>query len=236
MNLLLLTETELVSASRALVTDPRQLEHLIKVLKVSEGDLVTVGVLDGKLGTGKIIELSAKAASLQLDLHSEPPTPLPLTLILALPRPQQIKRILQTVAGAGIKQVHLIQTRRVEKSYWQSPSVTSEAIQQQLCLGLEQARDTVMPEVHCHRRFRPFVEDTLASLMSDALALLAHPYTQMPCPAQVARKTILAVGPEGGFNEYETEQLIERGFQPVHLGPRILKTEIAIPFLLGRLF
>lgn len=236
MNLLLLTPSALVPPSRALVTDSRQLEHLAKVLKVREGDLVPVGILGGKLGTGTVIELSPESALLELNLSAEPPTPLPLTLILALPRPQQVKRILQTVAGTGIKQVHLIQTRRVEKSYWQSPAVTEEAIRQQLWLGLEQGRDTLMPEVHSHQRFRPFAEDTLPELINDSLALLAHPYTETPCPANVSKKTVLAVGPEGGFNDYETEQLVERGFQPVHLGPRILKTEIAIPFLLGRLF
>jgi RsmE family RNA methyltransferase len=45
----------------------------------------------------------------------------------------------------------------------------------------------------------------------------------------------LAIGPEGGFIEYEVTKLIETGFTPVHLGPRILKVETAVTALLSRL-
>jgi len=46
----------------------------------------------------------------------------------------------------------------------------------------------------------------------------------------------LAVGPEGGFIDYEIDKLCEAGFQPVTLGSRILRVETAIPAILGRLF
>lgn len=236
MNLLLLTETDLLSPQRAQISDTRRLEHIVRVLKAREGDTLTVGLLNGAWGEGLISTLNESAVVLELELNRPAPAPLPLTLLLALPRPQQIKRILQTVAATGIKELHLMQTRRVEKSYWQSPSVTGEEIHRQLILGLEQGRDTLMPRVHLHKRFRPFVEDELPGLLDERLALVAHPYTSAPCPHQVAQPTVLAVGPEGGFNDFEIERFAEAGFQGVHLGERILKTEVAIPFLIGRLF
>lgn len=236
MNLLLITEQELVTPARAEITDRRRLEHILKILKLNVGDRLMVGQLDGPLGHGEITELSAERLHLSLTLDRAPPEPVPLTLILALPRPQQIKRILQTVAGSGIKQLHLLHSRRVEKSYWQSPSVQPEAVDEQLKLGLEQGCDTRMPQVHYHRQFKPFVEDQLPDLMRGKRALVAHPYQAVACPAQVQEPTVLMVGPEGGFNDYEIERVSELGFQAVHLGPRILKTEVAIPFLLGRLF
>ena len=42
-----------------------------------------------------------------------------------------------------------------------------------------------------------------------------------------ARPVALAVGPEGGFAEEELRTLVERGFTPVTLGPRILRAETA---------
>ena len=44
------------------------------------------------------------------------------------------------------------------------------------------------------------------------------------------------VGPEGGFTDYEVEKLHDQDCQPVHLGPRILRVETAIPALLSKLY
>lgn len=236
MNLLLITEQELATPARAEITDRRRIEHILQILKLTVGDRLMVGQLNGLMGQGEITELSAERIHLALTLDQPPPEPIPLTLVLALPRPQQIKRILQTVAAGGIKQLHLLHSRRVEKSYWQSPSVQPDAVEEQLKLGLEQGCDTRMPQVHYHRQFKPFVEDELPGLMQNKRALIAHPYHAIACPAQVQQPTVLMVGPEGGFNDYEIERVSELGFQAVHLGARILKTEVAIPFLLGRLF
>jgi RsmE family RNA methyltransferase len=45
----------------------------------------------------------------------------------------------------------------------------------------------------------------------------------------------LAIGPEGGFTDYELECLTGSGFESIILGPRILRTEQAVPAFLGRL-
>jgi RsmE family RNA methyltransferase len=236
MNLLLLTDSDLLSPTVADLSDKRRLDHILKVLKPQLGERLTVGRLNGDWGTGEVTELSRDRIRLSLTLNRPPPEPLRLTLVLALPRPQQIKRILQTVAGSGVKELHLIHSRRVEKSYWQSPSIHPDAVETQLQLGLEQGCDTAMPQVHYHRQFKPFVEDTLPGLIEGRRAMVAHPYDAIACPAQVQEPVTLLVGPEGGFNEYEIGRLSELGVQAVHLGPRILKTEVAIPYLLGRLF
>jgi len=46
----------------------------------------------------------------------------------------------------------------------------------------------------------------------------------------------LAIGPEGGFIAEEIASLAKVGFQPVVLGPRILRVETAVAAILGRLF
>ena len=71
---------------------------------------------------------------------------------------------------------------RVEKSFWQSPFLQPEALEQQMILGLEQARDTLMPEIHLRKRFKPFVEDELGEIIKGSQALVAHPLTEVPCP------------------------------------------------------
>jgi RsmE family RNA methyltransferase len=135
----------------------------------------------------------------------------------------------------GIKRVFLINAWRVEKAYWKSPRLSSDNLRLQSLLGLEQARDTVMPQVEVRRFFRPFVEDELPAIAKDTLALVAHPGAARECPHNVQRAVTLVVGPEGGFIAEEIASLEHAGFEAVSFGPRILRVETAIPALVGRL-
>ena len=105
-----------------------------------------------------------------------------------------------------------------------------------LILGLEQAKDTIMPGVALLTRFRPFVEDELPDLVKGTLGLVAHPEASIACPRAVAGDVTLVMGPEGGFVPFEIEKLEASGCSVVHLGERILRVETALPALLARLF
>ena len=147
-----------------------------------------------------------------------------------------LKRILQTCATMGIKNIYLINAWKVEKSFWQSPWLTDEKIHENLLLGLEQTGDTILPSVHLRKLFKPFVEDELPDIVKPGPAFLAHPDATNACPVAHNAPCSLAVGPEGGFTPYEAGKFIEAGFDAVSLGPRILRVETAVPALLGRMY
>ncbi len=235
MNLLLLEENEINPQGQVLLTD-RRFEHLKRVHKAAVGDQLKVGVLNGLMGLAEVIELNTKAARLEISLSDPPPPALPLTLILALPRPRMLARSLEHLSSLGVKSIHLLHTARVEKSYWQSPELQKEKIHQHLILGLEQARDTQLPEVHQHHRFKPFVEDQLPYLSQATKKLVAHPGPYPECPRGLKQTTTLAIGPEGGFVDFEIEALQKQGFEAVQLGPRILRVETAVTALIARIF
>jgi RsmE family RNA methyltransferase len=158
-------------------------------------------------------------------------------MLLALPRPKMLKRTLQTIATMGVKHLYLINSYRVEKSYWQTPYLQPDAIEEELLLGLEQGVDTLLPRVHLRQRFKPFVEDELPALIAGKQALLAHPADDaMVCPRSTSVETVVALGPEGGFIPYEITKLKDAGFTPVTLGTRILRVETAVPVILAKLF
>jgi RsmE family RNA methyltransferase len=136
----------------------------------------------------------------------------------------------------GVKKICLIHAYRVEKSFWSSPFLDETSIRDQLILGLEQACDTIMPEILLWPLFKPFVEDELPGIMTGTLSLVAHPEAAMECPRNVSENVTLAIGPEGGFIQYEIDKLTECGFQAVSMGERILRVEAAVPALLSRLF
>jgi len=234
MNLLLLTPDDFISNDRVQIRG-RRLLHLNKVIKAKPGDSLRAGLLDGKLGTADVITISQQAAELRLALTDLPPPPLALNLILALPRPKMLRRILQATTSLGIKQIHLMGSWRVEKSYWQSPFLAADKIHEQLILGLEQAIDTQLPEVYLHPYFKPFVEDKLDAIAGDSTRLVAHPVATQALPSKPLDDLTLVIGPEGGFIPYEIEKFAELGFSAVSLGPRILTVEVAVSSLLSRL-
>ena len=204
---------------------------------VAAGDELTLGLLGGAIGRGRLVSLNEREACFDVfRLELSPPAPLPVHLVMALPRPRMLARSLEHVTALGVKHITLLHTRRVEKSYWQSPELAPERVREHLVLGLEQARDTVLPEVSLERRFKPFVEDRLPGLLQGRRGLFAHPGMPRACPRGITDDTLLVVGPEGGFIPYEVECLVEAGCEGIHLGERILRVETAVTALLARLF
>lgn len=237
MNLILLDPRDINSAQQARITDARRLQHLKEVHRANEGDRLTVGVQGGNMGKAQLIELSSDQAILSLEsLNEPPPPPLPVHLVLALPRPRMLARTLEHVTALGVKEITLLHTKRVEKSYWQSPELRPDKIHQHLTLGLEQARDTQLPSVTLSKGFRPFIEEQLPILLKSRRGLVAHPGMENACPRGISQQTLLLVGPEGGFIAWEVEKLLDAGCEGMHLGPRILRVETAVTALLSRLF
>ena len=234
MNLVLLDDSDFESETRVRLTGRRH-RHVTRVLRAATGDELIVGRLGGRVGRGRVLEIAEGRVTLDVVLDAEPPAPVPITLVLALPRPPVLRRVLAGVTAMGVKHVVLLGARAVEKSFWSSHAIAEAAIEEQLRLGLEQARDTVLPEVALRRRFRPFVEDELPALVANADAFVAHPGVDAPPPARTGANALLAVGPEGGWSDHEVECLRRAGLHPLSLGSRPLRVETAVPALLARL-
>ena len=234
MNILLINKKN-IKANRTIVSG-RQFDHLKKVLRVSTGDRIRVGVIDGLIGIGKVEKFEMDYIMLSISANSPPPKAIPATIILSLPRPKFLKRILQNLAALGIKDIHIIHSQRVEKSYWNTPQLHLSQMNENFILGLEQAGDTVVPNVTLHKRFKPFVEDVLPSLMNGQDAFLAQPRSERSCPVCINKSSLLIIGPEGGFIPYEINIFENIGFQAVSIGDRIMRVEVAIPMLISRLY
>ncbi len=233
MNLILLQKED-INDGKAEITG-KKLEHILTYIKPAIGDTLKTGLLNGSMGEGIVTDINEQSLVLTLTMQNSPPVPLPLKLILAMPRPKVLNRLIQHATSMGIKEIYIIKTWRVEKNYWESPMIEEENIRRQMITGLEQGKDTIMPTIQIRKRFKPFVEDELPSIIKDSLALVSHPAALSPCPRGVDSPVSLAIGPEGGFIPYEINALQNIGFIPVSLGERILRVETALPFLIGRL-
>jgi RsmE family RNA methyltransferase len=237
MNLLLLEPHDLIHDDCALLkAGDARYQHILGILDAQAGDSLRAGLLNGPMGLARIDSITGDDIRLSLRLNRQPPAKLPLTIILALPRPKMMRRILRTIAETGVSELILINTYKVEKSYWYSPAIESAAVENYFREGLQQARDTVMPTLRIARLFKPFAEDELPQIIVGKTALIAHPGDFPACPHAVNGACVLAIGPEGGFIDYEVEKLQAAGFACVQMGQRIFRVETALTSLIARLY
>lgn len=235
MNLILLYDSDFITATSVTLSDDRY-QHIRNIHQSKAGDSVRVGKLNGLMGTGIIQSIDQHAVKLTVELDQQPPAKLPLTIILALPRPKMIRRLFRSVAELGVEELIVINSYKVEKSFWLSPALDEQKVQFYLASGLQQAKDTQLPKVTFKRLFKPFVEDELPRLIKDCRGLIAHPGIGQPCPHTIESRSVLAIGPEGGFTDYEVGKFIDVGFEGIHLGERILRVENALTAITSKLY
>ncbi|MFH2010169.1 MAG: RsmE family RNA methyltransferase [bacterium] len=231
MNLLLLEPHEL-SDDDVSLTD-RRADHILRVIQPDVGDTLRVGVIGGALGQATVQALEP-TVRLAVQLDTDPPPPPRVQLVLAVPRPKVLRRVLQTIGALGVHRLDLVNAWRVEKSYFQSPLLAPDAIRHELIIGAEQGATTWLPAVAVHRRLMAYLD----APPSAGLRVVAHPGATQPLESVVPpgdAPCLVAVGPEGGWIQWEVDTFIERGFEPVHLGRAVLRTEQAVPVLLGQL-
>jgi len=235
MNIIILNNTDFIDSDIVILKGKRK-DHILNVIKAQKNDTLFCGLKNNNMGKGIILKVDSSEIELKVTLNQKPPSPLPLTLILALPRPKMLKRIIESSTTLGVKTIYLINSWRVEKSFWQSPVLSDENLNKILITGLEQAKDTIMPKIFKKQLFTPFVKQELPNISKNSLCITAHPKTATPCPRGINQQTTLVIGPEGGFIDLEIETLEQVGFKTVNLGKRILRTETAVPVLISRLF
>ncbi len=230
MNLLLFEPEDFLPDGTARISG-RRLKQLREVIKAAPGKLCKAGILNGGVGCAELLHIDEAEARLRFEAHDAPPEALDVTLLCALPRPLTFVKVLHSATTCGVKKIHFFHSAKVEKSYWQSSKLATEAIREELLLALEQCGDTVLPELFFHRRFRRFVEDEVLGLTPEgALRIFGSPAATAPVPVGAASSSpvVLAVGPEGGFNEFEERLWSDNGFRAVTLGRRILRSEFAV--------
>jgi len=244
MNLLLI-DTKEITVDGTVTLGDRRAEHIVRVLGVKPGDRIRAGIIKGPVGTGEIVAVEEGRGgyirvTLRFSAEEEEAEVPAVDLILGLVRPIMLKKILAQAASLGVGRIFLINANRVEKSFFGASLLREENYRPYLLHGLEQAKATFLPELSIHERFRPFVEDVIPAIAgSYSRMLVAHPEgvddLKQAVGEQTAGRILLAVGPEGGWVDFEMDRFIEQSFVPVSLGKRVLRTDTAVVALLAQL-
>lgn len=233
MNIILLNPEE-ISVSKTVRLEGRRFEHIQNVLKSEVGDLLRVGIVGDKRYQAKLIEKSDAFCVVELGVELPGFKEPKLDLILALPRPKCMKRLWAQLSAVGFKRIFIVNAEKVEKVYWGSTTLAEEIYKPLLLEGLEQCGDTILPEVRFIKRLKPFLEDEAPNLFNNQLKIIAHPYDggieavhQEELTDDSVRR-VVAVGPEGGWNDFELGLFANSGFKSFSLGERILRTDTAV--------
>jgi 16S rRNA (uracil1498-N3)-methyltransferase len=250
VNLLLLEPSEVGEEGIAVLSGARA-THLRQILRSQPGQDIRVGVIDGGRGFGTILSVDERTVTVECKLEAVAPERPPVDLLLALPRPKVMQRMWAQVAALGVGHILLSNAERVERNYFDTHVLEADVYRPLLVEGLQQACDTRMPIVSIHRRLKVLVEDDLNSLCPRGARLVAHPGSERTFPAALAACTtpdimarqapkapsrvLLAVGPEGGWNDFELRLMRAHGFQTVSMGSRTLRSDTALIALLALL-
>ena len=235
MNLLLFDRAERDGAE--LVLRDRRAIHILSVIRPALGDPLRVGEISGGHGNAEVLELGADWVRLrlgELTASVAQPACAELTLTVALPRPKVIPRLVAAVASFGVSRIELINAWRVDKSYFSSPVMSSDALSHAARLGCEQGGHTRLPGIAVFSRFMLWL-DQLEPPLEDRCVL--HPRAQGFLTASVGAlgPVRLAIGPERGWIDAELKSLEDERFAPVRLTSSVLRVEPAVAAALGQL-
>jgi len=230
VNIVLFEPSEIGIDGRVVAADVRA-KHLLNVLKVAPGHQVRVGIIDGPLGVGTVAAADAGVVTLDCAFESMIAERPRVDVLLAVPRPKVLRRLWAQLAALGVGQVILTNAEKVERDYFDSHVMHEAGYRPLLIEGLQQARDTRVPMVSIHKQFRVLVEDELDHLFPAGSRLVAHPGGHRSFQAALepadGQRVLVAIGPEGGWNEFELGLLERHGFAQAGLGARTLATTTA---------
>ncbi len=230
MNLILFEPSEVSDDGRVEPSGARA-KHLLNVLKVTPGHQVRVGIIDGPMGVGTVIETRQDAVTLGCAFEASVPERPRVDLLLAVPRPKVLRRLWAQLSALGVGQVILTNAEKVERDYFDSHVMHEEGYRPLLLEGLQQARDTRVPLVSIHKRFTVLIEDDLDRLFPASRRVVAHPGSGRSFQSALSppgnERVLVAIGPEGGWNDFELAMLERHGFMQAGLGARTLTTTTA---------
>jgi 16S rRNA (uracil1498-N3)-methyltransferase len=200
------------------------------------GSILTVTDSGGKDFRGRVLSISDKKASLRIFevFRSSTESPVETVLLQALPEKERMELIIQNATELGASTIVPFKSKRsISLEERDAKQKKSHRWQEIANKAVRQSRRGKVPRVETYRSF----EEALELCSGEGLKLLlwekdGDPLKKILRP-HLPKKIYAMVGPEGGFTEGEVKLARERGFIPIKLGQRILRTETAAITLIG---
>ena len=221
---------------------PEESHHLVTVNRCGRGDPVTVFDGRGREWLTECTDASKSATVLRVkETRQAKSLPYEITLAQALPKGTTMDDIVRQATEVGAArivpllsertQVHLDGDRadkKIEK--WRTAAIEAA----------KQCGNPWLPEIAPLQNFAAFVASAkdydlklVASLHAGTTTLKKSLAGYAAKHGRAPRKALWLVGPEGDFSPGEMTAAISAGFQPITLGPLVLRSDTAAIYALS---
>jgi 16S rRNA (uracil1498-N3)-methyltransferase len=204
-----------------------QAVHLSRVLRATPGQVYDI-VANGFLHRAEIISVNEEEVLFTLHEELESDAALPLHLLLAVFKFDHMEWAIEKATELGIAKISPILARRTEKHLAQSALKRSERWRRIALEASKQSRRTSIPEIANPIPLKQSLEQETTTPTRILLSETEQSTTlSAALSAAQSSETALAIGPEGGWTPEEISLFTQHDWQPVTLGPRILRAETA---------
>ena len=224
------TPKELVSLNEARIIG-EDVKHIYKVLRVTKGEKVVVNNQEGEEFLGEISSVSKQEVIIniikKLDINNE--SSINVYLFQGLPKSSKMDLIVQKATELGFKEIIPTITARVDVKL-KGEFKKLDRLQRIALEASKQSKRTYIPKVKEPVNFSDF------KAIFEQMDIVVVPYENAEGHGirnlvnkigNKIKNIAIVVGPEGGFEESEIDELKNLGAHIVTLGPRILRTETA---------
>lgn len=206
---------------------PEASQHVGVVLRMQVGEQLTLFCGDNREFDATINVVKKKQVIVLVgsikDRNRE--SPLTIHLAQAISKGERMELVMQKATELGVASITPIITERCtvkldeeritkKRQQWQSMVIAA----------CEQSGRNTVPMVHQAVKLEHYMNEVQAELK-----FILHPGGKKRWNDYKLDSRVLAllIGPEGGLSDNEVERAYEHNFQPLSLGPRILRTETA---------
>ena len=210
--------------SKEISFDKEESKHILKVLRMNDGDVFKITNGKGSFFDAEIINANPKSCVVKI-ISEEKQPPLPYQLHLAVAPTKLNDRyewFLEKATEIGIDEITPVICDHSERK-----QIKPERFERVLLSAMKQSLHYTLPKLNEAINLKDFLK-----LKNEGLKFIAH------CEADKERnplqkslkpkeKVTILIGPEGDFSKEEIESALKSNFSPVSLGNSRLRTETA---------
>ena len=205
--------------------DKEESRHIIKVLRMKEGDVFKITDGKGSFFEARITGENPKGCSAEI-LSQKTQQPLPYKLHLAVAPTKLNDRyewFLEKATEIGISEITPIICDRSERR-----TIKPERYEKILQSAMKQSLKAYLPRLNPAVSFSEFLGLELAGNSVKCIAhCLETDKNSLKQLLQPNENIVILIGPEGDFSLEEIELAIKSGYRPVSMGASRLRTETA---------
>ena len=221
---------------------PDESHHLVTVNRCSRGDLVVAFDGRGREWVTECLDASKTATVLRVkESRQAQPLPHEITLAQAMPKGATMDDIVRQATEVGAARIVPLLSERTQVHF--DGDRAEKKIEKWRTTAIEAAKqcgNPWLPEIAPVQNFAAFIAGAkdydlklVASLHAGTMSLktaLKHYHDRHHA---APRKVLWLVGPEGDFSPAEMTAALTAGFQPITLGPLVLRSDTAAVYALS---